>query len=589
MKIFRSKLFFALITLILAVLICLGLLLGQLFKSYYIQVFDERLKKETDMLSNYIGDLGGIQSLTADKVKGFSDTLGLRVTIAANNAAIEFDSGKTDPIQRHEEIIAEIIAEDEKSLNAKEIGGGYDYHYYWKPIIASNGDGQEGYIFLSAKMDELENAYQQIWWILIICLTLALVIIIFLGSSITSRYTKPIEAATRVAIELAKGNYRARTYDNNLAATGKLSSSINILARNLQDMVKSQEMHQDRLSTLIENMGSGLILIDSKGYINLVNRTYKEVFHTDSAEYINELYYDVIDHKEVTDLIEEIFMTEHKVRKQLLIPIGIERKHFEVYGVPIIGMNDVWKGVLLVFHDISEIKKLEQIRRDFVANVSHELKTPITSIKGFSETLLDGAMEDKEALNQFLKIILQESERLQTLIQDLLDLSKIEQQGFSLSIEKFDLLTVINEVIAIVNRKAEEKNITISIEKEKETILIEADPYRMKQVFINIVSNAISYTPNGGIVAIKIAGDDAKVLIEIEDTGIGIEQEEIPRIFERFYRVDRARSRNSGGTGLGLAIVKHLVEAHKGLITVKSEIGKGTVFHIELNKEFIDK
>ena len=282
-------------------------------------------------------------------------------------------------------------------------------------------------------------------------------------------------------------------------------------------------------------------------------------------------------------------MTEHKVRQQILIPIGIHRKHFEVYGVPIIGTNDVWKGVLLVFHDITELKKLEQVRRDFVANVSHELKTPITSIKGFSETLLDGAMDDREALRQFLNIILQESERLQTLIQDLLDLSKIEQQGFNLSVEKVNVITIINEVITIVNRKAEEKNISILFEKDMEPIIIEADPYRLKQIFINIVSNALAYTTNNGSVAIKVTNDSSKVYIDIEDTGIGIEQSEIPRIFERFYRVDRARSRNSGGTGLGLAIVKHLVEAHKGLVTVQSEVGKGSVFRFEFNKKFIEE
>ena len=148
------------------------------------------------------------------------------------------------------------------------------------------------------------------------------------------------------------------------------------------------------LSTLIENMGSGLILIDSHGYINLINRTYKEVFDVKSSEYLYKLYYEVIEHKEVNKIIEDIFMTEQKVRKQLVIPLKIERRHFEVYGVPIIGTNDVWKGILLVFHDITEIKKLEQMRKDFVANVSHELKTPVTSIKGFSETFLDGAMEE---------------------------------------------------------------------------------------------------------------------------------------------------------------------------------------------------
>jgi two-component system phosphate regulon sensor histidine kinase PhoR len=583
---FRTRLLFALLTLIFAVLIGVGLLLGQLFKSYYLKAFDERLKKETEMISSYVVDNGGISSLSNGKVNEFSDILGVRVTASDNQGRILFDSSnKSATTQgRHQEIIFEILKKEEGDQTGWEVAGGYNLHYYWHPLF-TNGE-QEGYIFLSTKMTETQKAYQQIWWILTISLGLSLFVIIMLGARITARYTKPIESATKVAIELAKGNYRARTYEDQADETGMLSTSINVLARNLQEMVKSQEMQQDRLGALIENMGSSLILIDSRGYINLINRPYKEVFNVNPSEYLYKLYYEVIEHKGITDIIEEIFMTEQKVKRQLIIPVNIERRYFEVYGVPIIGINDEWKGILLVFHDITELKKLEQMRKDFVANVSHELKTPITSIKGFSETLLDGAMEDKQALKDFLNIILKESDRLQSLIQDLLDLSKIEKQGFSLSIQPMDLTVVLDEVLAITKGKAVEKGIVFDYKREKKPIRIDGDVHRLKQVFINIISNAISYTPNQGTIYISLHETGTAVFTEITDTGIGIEAKEIPRIFERFYRVDKARSRNSGGTGLGLAIVKHLVEAHRGSITVKSEVGKGTSFTIELPKKF---
>lgn len=182
---------------------------------------------------------------------------------------------------------------------------------------------------------------------------------------ITGQYIRPIESVTKVAIELAKGNYKARAYENNSDETGMLSKAINILARNLQEMTLEQEMQQDRLHTLIENMGSGMILIDSRGYISLVNRSYKEIFHVTNEEYLDRLYYEAFLHAEIIELVEEIFMTEVKVRKQMLLPLGIERKHFEVYGAPIIGTNHEWKGIVLVFHDITELKKLEQMRKDF--------------------------------------------------------------------------------------------------------------------------------------------------------------------------------------------------------------------------------
>lgn len=585
MTTFRTRLLFALLSLILVVLVALGLLLGQLFKSYYLNTFDARLQKETEMAASYIEGNGGIGSITIESINELGDILDVRVTATDSKGRILMDSSvKSETSQsRHQEIIVEVLKKKSVYESGWEVAGGFNLHYYWQPVMI-NGE-KEGYIFLSTKLAEFQKAYQQIWWILAVSLGLSLFLIILLGSRITARYTKPIESATQVAIELTKGNYRARTYEDQEDETGMLSKSINVLARNLQEMVKSQEMQQDRLGALIENMGSGLILIDSRGYINLVNRPYKEVFNVNPSEYLYKLYYEVIEHKGITEVVEEIFMTEQKVKKQLIIPVNIERRYFEVYGVPIIGTNDEWKGILLVFHDITELKKLEQMRKDFVANVSHELKTPITSIKGFSETLLDGAMENKQTLNDFLNIILKESDRLQSLIQELLDLSKIEKQGFSLSIQQLDLADVLEDVVAIMKGKAAEKEIALKYKREDKPVYIEGDVHRLKQVFINIISNAISYTPNQGVVYISSADSDRTVLTEIRDTGIGIEAGEIPRIFERFYRVDKARSRNSGGTGLGLAIVKHLVEAHKGTISVKSEVGKGTAFIIELPRK----
>ncbi|QED48896.1 two-component system histidine kinase PnpS [Cytobacillus dafuensis] len=583
---FRSRLLFALITLISAVLIGLGLLLGQLFKSYYLNAFDQRLIKEIEIVSSFVEEEGGIRSFKNETIDNFSRMLDARVTVVDISGAIIYDSGKLkEPsYEEHQNNINDMIKKKGKNHYLIEDITGDDLHYYWKPVFQAGKI--EGYIFLSSKMTEINNAYKQIWWLLTISLGFSFVVILLLGSRITARYTKPIESATNAAIELAKGNYRARTYEDHIDETGMLSASINVLARNLQDMRKSQEMHQDRLAALIENMGSGLILIDSKGYINMVNRAYKEIFISNSDEFINKLYYEVIQHREISSLIEEIFMTEEKIKKQMIIPLRSRKRYFEVYGAPIIGTNDVWKGVLLVFHDISDLKKLEQMRKDFVANVSHELKTPITSIKGFSETLLDGAMEDKQALEAFIKIILQESDRLQSLIHDLLDLSKIEQHSFSLNIQTFNITDTLDAVIAIVNQKAVEKEIQITFDQGHKPMHIEGDANRLKQIFINLVSNAISYTPNGGSVSLSLSETEKNIFVEVKDTGIGIEKEEINRIFERFYRVDKARSRNSGGTGLGLAIVKHIVEAHKGKIHVVSEVGKGTRFLVELNKKF---
>ena len=580
---FRTKLLIALISLIIIGLIGLEILLGQLFKSYYLDTYNERLDKESNLLSLYIENNGGVNSIDQQEVLDISSMLNVRLALTDTKGQILFDSGEnTSNINGIRENINEVLKEKPKNETKLVEREKYDLHYSWKPLIKANE--KEGYLFIFTKTSELKKAYSQIWWILSISLLIVFIVFIYLGYRITVRYTKPLESATTVAIELAKGNYRARIEGNELKEASMLSMSINILAQNLQEMSKAQEIQQDRISALIENMGAGLLLIDSRGFINLINKGYADIFHVIPADNLNKLYYEVIEQEEICNIIADVFRTEQKVRKHLLLPLGIERRYFDVYGIPIIGINNVWKGVLLVFHDITEIKKLEVMRKDFVANVSHELKTPVTSIKGFSETLLDGAMNNQDTLEAFLSIINKESDRMQSLIQDLLDFSKIEQQEFKLNIQDFDLFELINEVITMLNKKAKSKDIRLELEFQREELYIQGDHDRLKQVFINLISNAILYTPPKGYVKVSLFDHEKTVKIHVKDSGVGIKQEEIPRIFERFYRVDRARSRDSGGTGLGLAIVKHLVEAHHGNISVRSTLGEGSEFIIELHK-----
>ncbi|WP_243291235.1 ATP-binding protein [Bacillus sp. FJAT-47783] len=584
---FRSRLLFALTMLIIAVLVALGLILGQLFNSFYLQTFEERFEKEVE----FVEALLSRNPTTFEKeeiLKKANETLNSHIILYDAKGEVQFHTDASY-IDRNDEMIAEIIIANHRNKKdgfriwEKDKG----FFFYGKPILKNSE--VDGYIVLGAPVQSINSVTKEVWFLLIASLGLALLVIMILGVRITREYTRPIESATKVAIELAKGNYKARTFEDHLDETGMLSQAINILARNLQDMTRAQEMQQDRLKTLIENMGSGLILIDGRGYINLVNKAYKELFHVQPEEFLYKLYYNAFHHKEVIDIVKEVFMTESKIRKHLMIPLDLELRHFEVYGAPIIGHNDEWKGIVLVFHDITELKKLEQMRKDFVANVSHELKTPITSIKGFSETLLDGAMNHRDTLESFLSIILKESERLQTLIQDLLDLSKIEQQGFKLNIQDCDMKELLTEIYTLLESNANERNIDLSLVLPSEKVWVKGDPYRLKQVFINLINNALTYTKADGKVTIELEHSDGEVVVRVIDTGVGIQKDELPRIFERFYRIDKARTRNSGGTGLGLAIVKHLVEAHKAEIKVESEVGKGTKFTLIFPKNYIEE
>lgn len=425
---------------------------------------------------------------------------------------------------------------------------------------------------------------QQLWKVLLVVLSSAFIITILLTYRLTKRYAQPIDNVTEVAIELAKGNFRARAYEDDTLSTAQLSTSINVLARNLQELFKVREMEKERLKTLIENMGSALMMIDRDGQISIVNKPFVDQFDFSAQEVQNQLFKSVGLPDELKKFIDYVFLMEASARKQLTLVIQQELHHMEVYGAPVIGEHGRWLGVVIVMHDISDLIRLEQIRKDFVANVSHELRTPITSIKGFSETLIDGAMKDEKTLLSFLEIINKESNRLQMLIEDLLELSKIEQHGFSVEFSKTNLREVMLRAAEMTSPRLEEKSMAFVPNIELD-VIVDGDMNRLIQVVMNLLTNAITYSPENTSVHLSLHESDTHGIIVIRDEGIGMDKKEIPRIFERFYRIDRARSRNSGGTGLGLAIVKHLIDAHHGRIFVESEPGIGTQFKLLIPKK----
>lgn len=397
-------------------------------------------------------------------------------------------------------------------------------------------------------------------------------------------YVKPLNKVSKTMDKLLEGNYHTRIAGPSKGAIGHLSAKINKLARSLSELTIQEQIQAKQLSTVIENSESGLVLIDEKGYIHLVNRQFISMFGKTPQDYIGYLYYDVLENNQFHDIVQKTFLQEERVKDLFSIEQSQEpTTYFEIVGAPIFNERNLLTGAVLVIYDITEFKKLEVMRKDFVANVSHELKTPVTSIRGFAETLLDGAQEDPEAREHFLQIIFKESKRIQLLIDDLLILSKIEKDEPHISISELYMDELLQELLPLFKQHAEQQDISLRMDVA-DRICFQADEEKVKQIILNLYMNAINYTPENGSVFIIVKEIADNVLIEIKDTGIGIEKEALPRIFERFYRVDKDRSRETGGTGLGLAIVKHIVEAHRGKIAVQSELGKGSTFSIYLPK-----
>ncbi|WP_096436059.1 two-component system histidine kinase PnpS [Alteribacter populi] len=586
MNSYRAKILLPLTLVVFLVLASLGALLGPLFKEFYFEQMTDRIEKEADVVAFNVyqaglDDEGKIQQI----VSTLADQLDVRITLLSADQQVVAESD-VEPDHTKDYSSRPEIEEAVRSGRGKEMRYsntvGEELLYY---TVQLEDEGETvGYLRLALALDELNRIYRDIWVFLFMSFSVAFLVIFALTSKITNQMIVPIEEATRVANQLAQGDFKARTYEGEANETGNLNRSLNVLAENLGQITKTYQMQQEHLETLIENMGSGLLLINAKGDITLANRSCKDIFQEDTNEWLHKLYYKAIKHKQIIKLVQEIFLTEKGKRRQLELPIRIELRHVDVYGAPIIGNNDRLKGIVLVFHDITELKKLEKARKDFVANVSHELKTPVTSLKGFTETLLSGAIEDKELSKKFITIISKESDRLESLIYDLLELSKIEDSQFQLNWQKVDLEEMIEDVKVMLEEPARKKNIDLKV-KITGTPFIEGDPLRLKQIIINLMNNAIAYTPEDGVVTVRVREQTETVVVEVEDTGIGMNKKELPRVFERFYRVDRARSRNSGGTGLGLAIVKHLAEAHKAKVDVSSEVNKGTIFMLTFYKD----
>ncbi|SDH33269.1 two-component system, OmpR family, phosphate regulon sensor histidine kinase PhoR [Alteribacillus persepolensis] len=578
---FRTRLVFGLMIAILFVLAALGILLGQILKGIYMDQLEERLGKEASLAALAFQDKDENEWQTFAEELG--DALDVRVTVIKENGEIAgetlADAEAAENYLQHPEI--EQADENGGTTIRYSEARGEDLFYYAYPF--SYGENENAYVRLALPVDHLGEVNQQIWMFLGVSFSLAFIIIVSLSYRIANQLTRPIGQVTEVAKELAKGNFKARTYEGTKDEVGQLTRSINILAYNLDQITRQYKIQQERLEALIDHMGSGLIFINDRGDISLVNRYCKDIFNENTDEWLQKLYYQVIEDKHLIQLIQQIFLTEEKVKDQVQLTTRLQVQHYDVYGAPIVGDRDKLRGIVLVLHDITELKKLEQVRKDFVANVSHELKTPVTSLKGFTETLLDGAMEDKNARKQFLDIIWKESDRLQDLISDLLELSKIEQEYFELNWQQVHVNQSIKDVVDLLQPKAEEKNITLTF-TAPETIHMDGDAARFKQIVINLISNAIVYTPEEGVIDVSVKAEPDTVIVKVQDTGIGMNEQELPRIFERFYRVNKDRSRHSGGTGLGLAIVKHLAEAHHAEIEVDSTKHKGTTFTIRFPK-----
>ncbi|MFN3739972.1 MAG: sensor histidine kinase [Thermodesulfovibrionales bacterium] len=368
----------------------------------------------------------------------------------------------------------------------------------------------------------------------------------------------------------ASGDLNKKLLVDEGSKLSQLADHIIHMVEELKNKLIEADRKKETIELVLKNMKEGLLIIDEKDKVLLANNALLSIFGIETP-YSGMTAAEILRNAEILSMIEESRDRNETVSKGISLRNDV---FLSVIASPIkfLGQGN---GIILTFHDITRLKRLEQIRRDFVANVAHEIKTPITAIKGFAETLIDGAIDDRENAIRFLEIIKRHSERLNSLVSDLLTLSAIEQGEIKLKIEDINLSELIDSLFSLIQEKARAKGLYIKKIIPDRIPLLKADRDRLFQILLNLIDNAIKFTDLGGV---TIGAEKANqgIILFVEDTGCGIERKHLPRLGERFYRVDRARSRELGGTGLGLAIVKHLVKAHGWTMEIDSTPGKGT-------------
>jgi two-component system phosphate regulon sensor histidine kinase PhoR len=545
-------------------------------KSHYMASLESTLEHEADLIEKLIP--GFVASGNAEEIDRLTKQLGkeidARITVIGKDGFVLGDS-KEDPAKMENHAYR---AEVREALQGK-LGKSTRYSstvkeemlYVAVPVVDQGK--AVGVVRTSLSLKKIKENMgainQQIIYLAVGLMALALLLSLLFSRALT----QPIKEMAQTARKIKDGDFEARVSIKSKDEVGELSNALNEMARELSSLFSRLNSEREELKGIISAMLEGLVVLDRHGKIVLSNQSFMNMLGVSPTNSIvGKRYWELLQSMDFNDLVKSVSAGNSPRSRE----IDIGEKTFWGNGILVSKEDD--QELIVVLHDITELKRLEKMKADFVANVAHELKTPLTAIKGFVETLEDESHLEK----QHLAIIKRNVERLTYIVSDLLLLSKLESKEQKLQIEEVNLARMVENLLKIFEKQLQQKGIDLKL-NVPESLRIKADPFWLEQIFINLVDNAIKFT-EGGQIGIDINSENENIKIKIRDTGMGIPKEDLPRIFERFFVGDKSRSRKVSGTGLGLSIVKHAVLAHNGKIDVESKIKEGSKFIITLPK-----
>ena len=581
---FRSiqwRITFSFVLLIVVSMGMLGLYLANSTRSSQLDNLRSQLENEARITAEASSpgflsqDKKGVLDALAKRLGEQTDT---RVTLIALDGTVLGDSEEDPATMENHAIRPEI-------RDALSTGSGESTRYsttlgqkmmYVAVPISHQGEVL-GIARVSLPLTAVESLVHRVTVSIIAATAIAALLGILAAWVIARITTRPIRKLTIASRKIASGELEQKITIEARDEVGELAHAFNEMSSKLKEMVETISGDRARLATILDNMADGVIMTDIEGNISMANNAAGKLFEIKNTDMANRHLIEVVRDHEIDEVLKLCLKTAETQSAQY--ESGTSKRYLRVIAIPI--AHDELSDSLLLFQDLTELRNLQTTRRELIGNISHEFRTPLAGIKAMVETLRDGAVDDKKVARDFLTRMDDEVERLTQIVAELTELSRIETGKAELSLEPVNLNLLIEEVIIQLSHQVERQQLSVDKKLAADLRSVQADKERVRQVVVNLIHNAIKFTSPGGKITVATQTHGGSVTVDISDTGIGIAKNDLPHVFERFYKVDRARS--GGGTGMGLAIAKHVVEAHGGKIRVQSEEGKGSTFSFSLS------
>jgi two-component system phosphate regulon sensor histidine kinase PhoR len=562
------------------ILVCIGGLsayLSHFFRGEYIDNLRFQLTDQAWLIGDsslYYFDAGQIEELDT-LAKRLGSQIDGRVTIISKDGTVLGDS-EEDPstMENHADRpeVIEALAQGTGSSIRYSATLGYDMMYVAVPVAVN--DDIVGVTRVSLPLTEINQVLEHINRTIIWGALIAAVVAILLALQISKITVEPVRKLTQMSKRMAEGELDQEIRVTSRDEVGELARTFNRMAAKLKEMVTLITTERDRMAAILSNMGDGIFVVDGDSKVTMVNQTAQRIFQLAENEAEGRTFVEAVRDYELDGVLQRCLRTGEQ--QAGTVETSPQKQFLGVIATP---LKDE-AGCLLLIQDLTKLRRLETVRRDFVANISHELRTPTASIKALAETLQEGAIDDPSLAKDFLGKINAEVDKLTQMVQELGELSRIESGEAPLQKKPFDMAEAMEQATSRLKAQADRAGLSLNIVIPSSLPQALADRDRVEQVLVNLIHNAIKFSPPGGKIDISAKAEGNSILVSVADTGVGIPADDLPRIFERFYKVDRART--GSGTGLGLAIAKHIIEAHSGRIWAESIEGKGSTFHFTL-------